>query len=250
MPAQGQDDGLHDRIASPVQASTRVRHRVLAFTVALAGITYLDRVCISQTSGAMMKELHLSKEQMGFVFGAFTIAYAAFEIPSGAWGDRIGPRRLLARIVAWWSFFTIATAAAFNYGSLLLVRFLFGMGEAGAFPNVSKTFSRWFPVAERGTAQGIFFAGAHLGGGLTPILVTALLAVMPWRMVFVCFGLIGYVWVIAWFWWFRDDPAEHAAVNPAELELIRSGRIDETPHRFDRHWSAALRPVGTSSRSA
>ena len=119
----------------------------------------------------MMRDLGLSKVQMGFVFSAFTIAYALFEIPTGAWGDRIGTRRVLTRIVIWWSSFTIATAAAFNYASLLAVRFLFGMGEAGAFPNVSKTFSRWFPAAERGTAQGIFFAGAHLGGGLTPLLV-------------------------------------------------------------------------------
>ena len=108
--------------------------------------------------------------------------------------------------MVWWSSFTIATAAAFNYTSLLAVRFLFGMGEAGAFPNVSKTFSRWFPLAERGTAQGIFFAGAHLGGGLTPLLVAALLLVMPWRMVFVMFGTLGFVWAVAWFRWFRDEP--------------------------------------------
>src|SRR6478736_3363196 len=176
------------------QAGTRTRYRVLAFTVALAGITYLDRVCIAQTAQDMMRELSLSKQQMSFVFSAFTIAYAVFEMPTGAWGDRIGTRRLLTRIVVWWSSFTIATAAAFNYTSLLVVRFLFGMGEAGAFPNVSKTFSRWFPLTERGTAQGIFFAGAHLGGGLTPLLVAALLNVMPWRMVFVAFGAVGFVW--------------------------------------------------------
>ena len=83
--------------------------------------------------------------------------------PTGAWGDRVGTRRVLTRIVVWWSAFTAVTAAAFNYASLLTIRFLFGAGEAGAFPNVAKTFSRWFPVSERGTAQGIFFAGAHLG---------------------------------------------------------------------------------------
>src|SRR5947207_12524415 len=124
---------------------------------------------------------------MGFVFSSFTIAYALFEIPTGAWGDRIGARRVLTRIVVWWSSFTMATAAATNYTSLLVVRFLFGMGEAGAFPNVSKTFSRWFPAAERGTAQGIFFAGAHLGGGLTPLLAAALLPVMHSRLVAAAF---------------------------------------------------------------
>ena len=214
-------------------AGSRTRYRVLAFTVALAGITYLDRVCIAQTAQDMMRELSLSKQQMGFVFSAFTIAYAVFEMPTGAWGDRIGTRRLLTRIVVWWSSFTIATAAAFNYTSLLIVRFLFGMGEAGAFPNVSKTFSRWFPLTERGTAQGIFFAGAHLGGGLTPLLVTYLLMFMPWRMVFVAFGLLGFMWSVAWFRWFRDDPAEHPEVSEEELTLIRAGRAVEGSHRLD-----------------
>jgi MFS family permease len=170
---------------------------------------------------------------MGFVFSAFTIAYALFEIPTGAWGDRIGPRRVLTRIVAWWSSFTIATAAAFNYGSLLTIRFLFGMGEAGAFPNASKVISRWFPAAERGTAQGIFFAGAHLGGGLTPILVGALLAVMNWRWIFALFGLVGFVWAWAWYRWFRDEPSEHPNVGAAERKYIESGRLGDRPHPLD-----------------
>jgi MFS family permease len=212
--------------------ASRVRYQVLAFTVALAGITYLDRVCIAQTAQDIMRDLSLGKEQMGFVFSAFTIAYAFFEIPTGAWGDRIGTRRLLTRIVAWWSSFTIATAAAFNYVSLLAIRFLFGMGEAGAFPNVSKTFSRWFPIHERGTVQGIFFAGAHLGGGLTPLLVTALLVYMPWRAVFVVFGMVGFVWAVAWYRWFRDDPADHPQMNREELKQITTGRVVEPSHRL------------------
>jgi MFS family permease len=229
VPASTQDPELDHPAAAP----TRVRHQVLAFTVALAGITYLDRVCISQTAQSMMTDMSLSKEQMGFVFSAFTIAYALFEMPTGAWGDRIGTRRVLTRIVAWWSSFTILTAAAFNYSSLLVIRFLFGMGEAGAFPNVSRTFSRWFPVTERGRAQGVFFAGAHLGGGLTPLLVTALLGYMPWRMVFVVFGATGFVWSAAWFCWFRDDPADHPAVGQEELKAIRAGRVAESMHRLD-----------------
>ena len=164
---------------------------------------------------------------------AFTIAYALFEVPTGAWGDRIGTRLLLTRIVVWWSSFTMVTAAAFSFTSLIVVRFLFGAGEAGAFPNVSKTFSRWFPVSERGTAQGIFFAGARLGGGLTPLLVAALLDVLSWRMIFIVFGAIGFVWAAAWFLWFCDDPAEHSRVSAAELALIQSGREPEVPHRLD-----------------
>jgi ACS family glucarate transporter-like MFS transporter len=214
---------------------TRVRYAVLGFTVTLAAITYLDRVCISHAdvTASIRSELGLSKRQMGLVFSAFTLAYALFEIPTGAWGDRIGTRRVLTRIVIWWSAFTIATAAVFNYGSLLLIRFLFGAGEAGAFPNVAKTFSRWFPVVERGAAQGIFFAGAHLGGGLTPLLVTAMLGVMPWRALFVVFGLVGFVWAFSWFQWFRDDPAEHPEVGLEEREYIEAGRSTGTTHTLD-----------------
>lgn len=206
----------------PLQS--QVRYQVLAFTVTLAAVTYLDRVCIAQTAGDMKRDLGLSDVQMGYVFSAFTLAYALFEMPSGAWGDRVGTRRVLTRIVAWWSTFTIATAAAFSYASLLAIRFLFGAGEAGCFPNVSRTFSRWFPVSERGRAQGIFFAGAHLGGGLTPLIVAALLKVMPWRMVFIAFGFLGFLWAFAWHRWFRDDPAAHPGVSLEELKTIQAGR--------------------------
>jgi MFS family permease len=179
---------------------------------------------------------------MGFVFSAFTLAYALFEIPTGAWGDRIGTRRVLTRIVAWWSTFTIATAAARGYASLLAIRFLFGAGEAGAFPNVSRTFSRWFPAAERGTAQGIFFMGAHLGGGITPMLVGALLEHVHWRAVFVIFGAVGYIWALAWWRWFRDEPADHPEVSAEELKLIESGRQPLAPHHLD---AATLRRIAT-----
>jgi MFS family permease len=230
-------EGLPDGFEPPFGTSgaSRVRFRVLAFAVALAAITYLDRVCIAQmvTDSSMLSDLGLTKTKMSFVFSAFTLAYAVFEMPTGAWGDRIGTRRVLTRIVLWWSTFTIATAAAFNYTSMLAVRFLFGIGEAGAFPNVSKTFSRWFPVAERGTAQGIFFAGAHLGGGLTPLLVAALLTILPWRVIFVVFGSIGFIWALAWYRWFRDEPSEHPDVNPEERKLIESGRRKEAPHKLD-----------------
>src|SRR5713226_7226618 len=210
--------------------ATRARFLVLAFGVALAAVTYLDRVCISVTAKHIMRDLSLSELQMSFVFSAFTFAYAIFEIPTGYWGDRIGTRRVLTRIVMWWSSFTVLTAAAFSYPSLLAVRFLFGIGEAGAWPNVARTFSRWFPARERGTAQGIFFMGAHMAGGLTPLLVAAMLARMPWRAVFVVFGMVGFVWAAAWHRWFRDDPGKHPSVNAAELELIESGGRIETGH--------------------
>jgi MFS transporter, ACS family, glucarate transporter len=218
-----------------------VRYKVLALAVCMAAITYLDRVCISITAADIMRDLSLSPLQMSFVFSAFTAAYGIFEIPTGWWGDRIGTRRVLTRIVAWWSFFTMATAAATNYGSLLAIRFLFGAGEAGAWPNAAKTFSRWFPVTERGTAQGIFFMGAHLGGGLTPLLVTALLARLHWRAVFLIFGAVGFVWAVTWYRWFRDDPSEHRAVNRTEVEHIRRNRMPDSAGHHRVPWKRILR---------
>jgi MFS family permease len=220
---------------------SRTRYKVLGLAMLLAGITYLDRICISITAPRMMEELGLSKSQMGYVFSAFTLAYGIFEIPTGHWGDKIGTRRVLTRIVLWWSTFTILTATAFNYASLLLVRFLFGAGEAGAWPNVARTFSRWFPLADRGTAQGIFFMGAHLAGGLTPAIVTALLAYFHWRSLFVLFGSIGFIWAFAWWRWFRDEPAEHSGVNAAERALIEKGRVPAAAHDLTRErWRQLL----------
>jgi MFS family permease len=214
-------------------APSRVRWGVLAFGVAVAAVTYLDRVCISQTADDMRAELGLSKEQMSFVFSAFTLAYGLFEIPTGAWGDRIGTRRVMTRIVLWWSSFTVATSAVTGYFSLLTIRFLFGAGEAGAWPTMARTFSRWFPSSERGTAQGIFFMGAHLAGGLTPLLVSGLLVYLPWRAIFVLFGLVGFAWALAWWLWFRDEPHDHPAVNEAERKYIESGRMTMTPEKLD-----------------
>src|SRR5882757_4144521 len=202
------------------------RHKVLALAFCLAFITYLDRVCISVTAPAIMRDLSLTKVQMSFIFSSFTLAYALFEAPTGWWGDRVGPRRVLTRIVVWWSVFTAATASATGFRSLAALRFLFGMGEAGAWPNVAKALSRWFPSGERGTAQGIFFMGAHLGGGVTPVLVALLASRLHWRAVFVLFSLFGFAWAAVWRIWFRDDPAEHRAVSVAELAHIRAGATD------------------------
>ena len=209
---------------------TKVRRKVLAMTMALAAITYLDRVAIGVTRPYIARDLDLTPTQMGYVFSAFYLSYALFEIPTGWWGDKVGTRKVLTRIVCWWSAFTVFTGFAWSYSSLLLIRFMFGAGEAGAWPNVARTFSRWFPRRDRGTVQGTFFMGAHLAGGLTPLLATALLVYMDWRTLFVVFGSIGFVWALAWYWWFRDTPAEHPAVSPAERTFIEDGIVkDERP---------------------
>jgi ACS family glucarate transporter-like MFS transporter len=230
----------HNEIAKHSGTSiTYVRYRVVAFTMALAAITYLDRVCIAIVAPKIMHDLRLTSIQMGYVFSAFTLAYALFEIPTAWWADRVGSRRVLTRIVLWWSAFTIATAGAFNYAALLLVRFLFGIGEAGAWPNAARVFTRWIPARERGRVQGIFFAGAHLSGGLTPILVAYLMTFLHWRVIFLMFGCIGFVWALAWYWWFRDEPRDHPSVGPAERDLIESTRGLASDH--GRAWTDVFR---------
>ena len=203
---------------------TRIRYRVVAFTMALAAVTYLDRVCISIVAPAIMRDLRLTTIQMSYVFSAFTLSYAFFEIPTAWWADRVGSRRVLTRIVLWWSAFTMATAGAFNYAAILAVRFLFGIGEAGAWPNAARVFTRWIPARERGRVQGIFFAGAHLSGGLTPILVAYLATFLNWRIIFLLFGCVGFGWALLWYWWFRDEPRDHPAVSPEERDFIESTR--------------------------
>ncbi len=212
--------------------ATRVRYIVVLMAVLLAMVTYLDRACIATLAPSIMQDLKLSKEQMSWVYSAFALAYALFEIPTAWWADRRGTRHVLTRIVVWWSAFTMATAAAFSFSSMLVTRFLFGVGEAGAWPSVARTFSRWIPKAERGTVQGVFFSGAHLAGGLTPLLVVWLTQTLhlQWRTIFLLFGLTGLVWSAVWYRWFRNDPAEHAGVNQAERDLIVTGRLPGSEH--------------------
>ena len=202
---------------------SRTRYWVVAFAVALAIIQYIDRVCISQAAPFISRDLGLTAKEMGWVFSAFTLAYALFEIPCGYLGDRIGPRKVLLRIVLWWSFFTAATGWVWNWTSLVMTRFLFGAGEAGCFPNLTKAFNRWLPPQERTRAQGIMWMSARWGGAFTPLLVFICLQYMPWRRSFLVFGLLGIVWGIIFYVWYRDNPREHPAVNAAEVALLPVG---------------------------
>lgn len=214
-------------VAAPVPP-TRVRQGVLGFTLALTAIAYLDRVCISTAAPAMRADLGLDDVRMGYVFSAFTLAYALFEVPSGWFADRFGARVTLTRIVVWWSAFTAATGAAAGFVSLIAVRFLFGVGEAGVFPSLTRVYSHWLPVSERGRAFGLVIMAGALGGAATQPLVVYMLEHFHWRQTFVVFGLVGVVWAAAWFWWFRDDPRQHARVNAEEIQVI--GREAPMPH--------------------
>jgi len=206
------------------QRPTRVRYWVIFFSVTLAIFSYIDRVALSRAAPSVMKDLHLDKVEFGLAFSAFVTCYALFEIPSGYLGDRYGPRSILLRIVIWWSFFTFATGQAWSFWSLAACQALFGMGEAGAFPNITKALSIWLPQEEKVRAQGIIWLFARWGGAFTPLLVVTLLQYISWRVAFALFGCLGIVWAGFFYWWFRDDPHDNPNVNAAERALIASSR--------------------------
>jgi MFS family permease len=167
---------------SPVEKPTNVRYGVLGFACALATITYLDRVCFGTVMPYIQAEFGLSEGQKGALFTAFAFAYALFEVPTGWLGDRYGARSTLVRVVLWWSVFTMLTGSIFPttpawiaFALLFTVRFLFGMGEAGAYPNIARAFHNWFPFTERGFAKGTVWMASRFAGGMTPLIVYALM---------------------------------------------------------------------------
>jgi ACS family glucarate transporter-like MFS transporter len=227
---------------------TLVRYQVLGWVCILSMITYIDRVCIKQVGSEMQNALGMTQSEFGFVLSIFFLSYAAFEIPSGWLGDRLGPRKVLIRIVLWWSVFTALTGCVWKFtldsgyafevpllGSvplllngfvlLLIIRFLFGVGEAGAYPNSARALRTWFPYGRRGMAQGLLWMFARWGGAVAPLLVGVFASWLGWRGAFWAFGVLGILWVVCFAVFFRDSPVEHPSVNAAERELILGKEI-------------------------
>jgi MFS family permease len=215
----------------------KYQHRVLGMLSLLSIITYIDRVCIAVAGPRMQDSLNISPQAWGWVTSVFFLSYSAFEIPTGVMGDRTGPRRVLTRIVLWWSAFTSLTGAVTNYFVLLLVRFCFGMGEAGAYPNASIVISRWIPAANRARALGIVFMSSQIGAAVSPLLVVPIQARYGWQASFYVFGFLGVLWAVAWYGWFRDSPAEKPGVAPSELREIGT----DPPVLHAMPWRPALR---------
>lgn len=214
---------------SPVAKSaalepSRARYWVIVFAVTLAILSYIDRVAISKAAPFIMADLHLTKAQMGRVFSAFALSYALAEIPSGWLGDYLGARRVLMRIVIWWSVFTATVAGMWSATSLWINQFLFGAGEAGCFPNLTKTFTTWLPANEKVRAQGIMWMAARWGGAFTPLLCAFIFQFLPWRAAFLIFACLGVLWAVFFYRWYRDDPTSHPSVNAAEAELLAANR--------------------------
>lgn len=246
---------MNQKLSPPpaLKTPTRVRYGVLGFACSLSMITYLDRVCFGTVAPYIQDEFGLTNEQKGLLFTAFALAYAAFEVPSGWLGDVFGPRRTLIRIVLWWSAFTALTGLIFRdqlglqmaFFAMLGVRFLFGMGEAGAYPNIARALHNWFPFGQRGFAQGAVWMAGRFAGGVTPLIVLALLfdsgtAIPHWRHTFWIFGILGVVWCVLFWWWFRDRPEQKPTVNAAELDLIRGDSHDQEAAHAHVPWGKLL----------
>lgn len=208
---------------------SRARLLLAAWLCGLTAILYLDRVCMAQAVVPMQAELGLSNTEVGYALMAFTLAYGLFEVPAGRLGDRYGSRWVLTRIVVWWSVFTALTGAVGGLASLVVVRFLFGAGEAGALPNAARVVARWYPAGERGRVQGLILSAAQAGAVVAPAGAAVLIEAVGWRAAFAIFGAVGVVWAVGFARWFRDDPANHPGVNAAELEHIRGGRPADAP---------------------
>ncbi|UCC97018.1 MAG: MFS transporter [Phycisphaerales bacterium] len=206
---------------------TRQRYVLITILFFHSVNTYMDRACIASAADHIIRDLSLTREMLGLILGIFAVGYALFQVPSGWIADRFGARKALAIVVSVWSVFTALTGAARNAAQMLILRFLFGVGEAGAFPGATQAFFRWLPVKERGLAHGINFSGSRLGAAFSLFLMPWLISVIGWRWTFVVNGLIGIVWATVWLLWFRDNPKDNRKINQAELDYIEQGRVSD-----------------------
>jgi len=203
---------------------THARYWVVIFALTLAMIMYIQRVAISAAAPFITAEFHLTDTQMGWAFSVFGLSYALFEIPMGLMGDKLGVRRVLTQVVLLWSLFTALTGAAWNLISLLVIRFVFGAGEAGCFPNLTRMLSAWLPLSERIRAQALMWAFGRWGGALAPPIAFFAISQLGWRLGFVALAMLGVAWIAVFLPWFRNDPAQHKSVNAAELAMLEDSR--------------------------
>jgi MFS family permease len=218
----------------------KYRHRVLVLLATLSVITYLDRVCISIAGPRIQDEFALGPEEWSLVTGAFAIAYALFEIPSGYFADKFGARAMLVRIVLWWSLFTTLTGIAAKLWTLVVIRFLFGAGEAGAYPTAATVIFRWFPAAERGRTFGCVLLSGQFGAAIAPLLIVPIQVHYGWRASFFLFGIVGVGWSAAWWHGYRNSPRDKAGIGAAELAEIGP------PHAAGAH-ALPWRAIGSNN---
>ena len=237
-------------IPTPGRSPTRTRWKILALLFLISVITYVDRGNISVAARQMMPALGLTQLQMGNVFSAFVLGYALFQIPGGWMGDRWGARRVLAGAVVWWSLFTALTAVAGTLptadvlgvlGSLILIRFLIGVGEAAALPNFNRSVADWFPLRERGLGMGVSIGGLGIGLALTQPLVAWMMVNYGWQSPFYAAGAAGLLIAGLWGWYATDRPEQHRGVNAEELAVIKGTAAPPATHPEPVPWAAFLR---------
>ncbi len=195
---------------------------ILVMLIILGMVTFLDRINISVAGSSIMHDLHLSPAQWGWVQSAFILSYGLLQIPMGALGDRFGHRNILAAIVLWWSAFTAFTGMAGGLMSLLVIRFMFGIGEAGSSPCSTGVISRWFEKDEVGKAQGYVWAASRMGGALTPFVVIPVMVTVGWRAAFYLLGALGVIWAIVWWLYYRDSREASRTSSPRNTSSISS----------------------------
>ena len=210
------------------------RYVLVLSTFLLSVLLYIDRVCISVAKEPIAGALDLSDKQIGWVLSIFALGYALAQTPSGILNDRFGPRIILTAVVSFWSLFTALTGTAWNYVSLLVVRFIFGVGEAGAFPGIARATFSWIPLKERGIVTGINFSGSRLGAAFALPAVAWLIDSLGWRMSFFVLGIVGFVWALIWYFWFRDDPEQHKGIGDEEREYILTTRQQVAPEEIEK----------------
>ncbi|GAL90531.1 MFS transporter [Jejuia pallidilutea] len=212
-----------------INDSKRYRFFLGSFLITL--LLYVDRVCISSAKDSISGDLGLNDIQMGWVLSAFALGYALFQVPGGALGDKYGVRKVMTGIMILWSVFTSLTGAAWNYASMLFFRFIFGAGEAGAFPNISRAAFSWIPTKERGAFQGINFSGSRLGAAFALPLVAYLIDSWGWRNIFYFFGAVGFLFAIAFYAFFRNKPEDHPGLSDEEKKYIVKNRQQEVERK-------------------
>ncbi len=229
------------------EAPSTVRFEVLALTASMSVLLYLDRICISAAAPRIMASFHLSKEEMGAVFSAFFLAYALSQVPTGWLGDRLGPRLMLAGSVLAWSVFTALTGFVPGLTALIVVRLLFGICQAGAYPIAGRIYSLWIPFPRRAFANSLVALGGRAGGALAPILTTELMVFYAgWREIFWVYSILGLGWAGAFWMLFRNSPADQPRCNQAERNLIELSR---PPEATSPHGKAGGFPLGAVVRS-
>ena len=215
---------------------------ILAMLVILGMVTFLDRINISVAGSSIMHDLDLSPAQWGWVQSAFILSYGLMQIPMGALGDRYGHRKILAAIVLWWSAFTAFTGQAGGLVSLLVIRFMFGIGEAGSSPCSTGVISRWFEKGEVGKAQGYVWAASRMGGALTPFVVIPVMMWVGWRAAFYLLGALGVVWAVVWWLYYRDgSPGSISSQSSQSSQSSLSSQTREYRQSGGLQWGALLR---------